>query len=143
MATKAIWCEFCNNKIVPEKNDPPFHFQSRRHGNQKFNYGLLKDKIHNRQKEFDDLEFISYLDQEHNHVNRLEKIFRLSKKPPIKSSNFLFKYEDDKNESDEEEEEEGDRLNNYFMYDEEENKKESTSKNGKIGLDNLGNCLEN
>lgn len=144
LATRAIWCEFCNNKIVPDKNNPPFHFQSRKKANNpnRFNKHDTTPKQSISETRFDDLELISYLDQEHNRTNRLEKIFRLNKRPKFRqNSNFLFNYEDenDEDEEDEEDEEDGDRLNNYFMYDEDESKKAASYKNGQVGLDNLGN----
>lgn len=148
LATRAIWCEFCNNKIVPEKNNPPFQFQTRKQASHpqqqqhRFNQHGKSEKQSTSETRFDDLELISYLDQEHNRGNRLEKIFKLNKRPRFKqNSNFLFNYEDENDDEDEDEEEEesGDRLNNYFMYDEDENKRTGSYKNGQVGLDNLGN----
>jgi hypothetical protein len=89
---------------------------------------------------FDDLELISYLDQDCNKNNRLTRVFGLNsgKNRQIKSSysSYLFNY-DESNEN-ETEDEFDDKLSSYFMSDEEDEKERKSFRNGQIGLDNLG-----
>lgn len=152
LVTKAIWCEFCNNKIILDRNEPMSQLltrkekeQSDRQRTQSGQY--FRDNPQTDREHFDDLELIGYLDQECNRTSRLDKIFGLNnKKIRFKqNSNFLFNYNvaDDSDQNDEYETD--DKLNNFFMYDEEmEDKKKWAQRNGQIGLDNLGNtCYMN
>lgn len=120
--TRAIWCEFCNKKIILDRNDPPVHLPQR---SIKSVNNFYNDKSNLNEQHFDDLELISYLDMECNKQNRLDKIFGLNKKRSTS-------YGDDDDDSDE-------NTRNYFTYEEENSTNKNNDCNGQVGLDNLGN----